>query len=415
MDATTPESLSLLLTRADAADRMRSVTHVVVDEWHELIGSKRGTQTMLALARLAHWQPSLVIWGLSATLRNLDEAMQALTGDAYPTALLIQGIEPKDLVIDTIIPATIERFPWGGHLGTRLVGAVTEEIEQSRSCLVFTNTRSQAEMWFESILAAKPEWAGIIALHHGSLDRATRSWVELALKEGRLKAVVATSSLDLGVDFLPVERVLQIGSAKGIARLLQRAGRSGHAPGRTSRITLVPTNALELIEAPAARRGALARDIEPRFPLAKPFDVLVQHLVTVALGGGFRPDELFREVRTAYPYRSLGRDEFDWCLAFVERGGASLGAYPQFSRVAADEDGIYRVPRADIARRHRMSVGTITADAMISVAWLHGGRIGAMEEQFIARLRPGDAFTFGGRVLELVRVREMTAYVRAAR
>lgn len=411
---TTPESLSLLLTRPDAREVFASLQAVIVDEWHELMGNKRGTQTMLALARLARWNPALIVWGLSATLGNLEEALAALTGDAVHDALRIEGLEPKTLEIDTLIPDSIERFPWGGHLGTKLVGRVAEEIDRYGTTLVFTNTRSQAEIWYQSLLDQRPDWAGVIALHHGSIDKAQRDWVELGLKEGRLKAVVSTSSLDLGVDFLPVERVLQIGSAKGVARLLQRAGRSGHAPGRTSRVTLVPTNALELIEAPAARQAALARHVEARTPPAKPLDVLVQHMVTVGLGGGFRADDLFAEVKTAYPYRSLTREEFDWCLDFVERGGATLAVYPEYHRVERDADGVYRVPRADIAKRHRMQVGTITSDAMMNVAWMTGGRLGTIEEGFIARMKPGDCFTFAGRILELVRVREMTAYVRRA-
>ncbi len=270
----------------------------------------------------------------------------------------------------------------------------------------------------------QPEWAGTIALHHGSLDRGVREWVEAGLKAGSLKAVVATSSLDLGVDFLPVERVLQIGSPKGVARLLQRAGRSGHAPGRASRVTLVPTNTLELVEAAAARRAAMAGRVESRASPDKPLDVLVQHLVTVALGsdigpdgqvrGGFNAEALFDEVRSAAAYAQLTRDEFDWCLAFVERGGASLGAYPQYHRVVRGDDGIFRVPDRGIAQRHRLQIGTIVSDASMNVAWLSGGKIGSVEEGFIARLKSGDCFIFAGRVLEYVRTQDMTAYVRKA-
>jgi ATP-dependent Lhr-like helicase len=252
-----------------------------------------------------------------------------------------------------------------------------------------------------------------VALHHGSIEKSSREWVEAGLKAGRLKAVVATSSLDLGVDFLPVERVLQIGSAKGVARLLQRAGRSGHAPGRASRVTLVPTNTLELVEAAAARRAALARRVEARHSPDKPLDVLVQHLVTVALGGGFEADALFDEVRCAHAYRDLARDEFDWALAFVERGGDSLTAYPEYHRVAL-VDGLWRVTDRGIARRHRLGVGTIVSDAAMQVKWLTGGTLGSIEEGFIARLNRGDCFVFAGRVLEFVRVQDMTAYVRRA-
>src|SRR5207253_6982184 len=192
-----------------------------------------------------------------------------------------------------------------GHLGAQMQQPVVEEIARSSTTLVFTNVRSQAEIWYQLLLQARPEWAGQIALHHGSLDKATREWVELGLKEGTLRAVVATSSLDLGVDFLPVERVLQIGSAKGIARMMQRAGRSGHAPGRTSRITLVPTNTLEIIEGAAARAAAKAGHVEERNAPDKPLDVLVQHIVTIALGGGFTEDALYGEVCAAWSYRDL--------------------------------------------------------------------------------------------------------------
>ncbi|MBI3367102.1 MAG: DNA ligase-associated DEXH box helicase, partial [Burkholderiales bacterium] len=277
----------------------------------------------------------------------------------------------------------------------------------------FTNVRSQAETWYQLILNARPDWAGQIALHHGSLDKSVREWVEAGLKAGTLRAVVATSSLDLGVDFLPVERVLQIGSAKGVARLLQRAGRSGHQPGRASRITLVPTNTLELIEAVAARRAVLAGRIEPRHAPSKPLDVLVQHLVSVALGGGFIADELFDEVRTAWSYRALTRAEFQWALDFVTRGGASLGAYPEYHRVV-EVDGVHRVVDRGIALRHRLQVGTIVAEAAMLVKWMSGGTLGQIEEGFIARLNKGDHFVFGGRVLEYIRTQDMAAYVRKA-
>ncbi len=408
---TTPESLSLLLTREQAAQELGSVHTVIVDEWHELMGNKRGVQVQLALARLARWNPGVVVWGLSATLGNLEEAQQVLTGSR--DAVRVQGRIDKTLVIDTLLPPHPGRFSWGGHLGAQMQQPVIAEIESSPSTLVFTNTRSQAETWYQLLIQERPEWAGLVALHHGSLDKDVREWVELGLKEGRLKAVVATSSLDLGVDFLPVERVLQIGSPKGIARLLQRAGRSGHAPGRPSRVTIVPTNTLELIEAAAARRAAQAGRIEKRATPEKPLDVLVQHLVSVALGGGFAAEALFDEVRTAWAYRALTRAEFDWALAFVERGGASLGAYPEYHRVKL-VDGLYRVPDRGVAKRHRLQVGTIVGDGTMQVKYLSGSKLGAMEESFLARLRPGDCFVFAGKVLEFVRTQEMTAYVKKA-
>jgi len=326
----------------------------------------------------------------------------------------VQGQVPKTLVIDSLLPGRAERFPWGGHLGLTMLPQVIDEIANSGTTLVFTNTRSQSEIWYQALLEVRPEWAGAIALHHGSLDRAVREWVELALKNGELRAVVCTSSLDLGVDFLPVERVLQIGSPKGVARLLQRAGRSGHAPGRPSRITLVPTHSIEMVEAAAARAAIAAGHIEARPSREQPLDVLVQHLVTVALGGGFVPDDLYDEVRTTAAYASLSRESWEWCLSFVRQGGPSLAAYPDYQRAVPDADGVWRVPDARLAKRHRMNIGTIVSDASMSVQFLAGARIGSVEESFAARLKPGDCFLFGGRLLELVRIHDMTAWVRRA-
>ena len=333
---TTPESLSLILTRPDAREVLSHVKLVVVDEWHELLGNKRGTQTQLALARLAHWRPDLQIWGLSATLGNLPFAADVLLSPVRTPRVSVHGKLPKALIVDTVIPETIERFPWGGHMGMRQVEAVAEAIGEAQTSLVFTNTRSQCEVWYQALLEARPQWAGAIALHHGSLDQEVREWVERGLKNGLLKVVVCTSSLDLGVDFLPVERVFQIGSPKGVARLMQRAGRSGHAPGRPSRVTIVPTHALELVEAAAAREAVAKRQIESRETPDKPFDVLVQHLVTVAIGGGFDARDLYDEVRTTYAYRHLTQSEFDWALGFVEGGGTALRAYPDYHRVVRE-------------------------------------------------------------------------------
>ena len=410
---TTPESLSLMLTRPQSPQELGSLRLVVVDEWHELLGSKRGVQLQLAMARLRRLNPSLIVWGLSATLGDPARALQVLCpGDAQ--ALLLRADAGKRPLLDTLLPTDSERFPWAGHLGMRMRDAVVREIDASASTLLFTNTRAQAELWYNALLDARPDWAGLIALHHGSLDREPREWVELGLKQGKLRAVVCTSSLDLGVDFSPVERVLQIGSAKGVARLLQRAGRSGHGPGRQPRVTLVPTHALEFIEAAAAGDAIAADAIESRDTPRKPLDVLVQHLVTVALGTGFEPVAMLAELRNCEAYRDLADDEFAWALDFIGRGGASLAVYPEYRRVVIDDAGVYRVTDKAIARRHRMAIGTIVADASMQVRYLTGGVLGSVEEGFISRLRPGDRFLFAGRVLELVRVREMTAWVRRA-
>ncbi len=412
---TTPESLALLLTRTDSAALFGHLELVVVDEWHELMASKRGVQVELALARLRRWRPELRTWGLSATLGNLDSARDTLLG-VTPEGLerpgrIVRGLVPKALAVDSLIPDTIERFPWSGQIGLRMVPEVVRAIEEGKTTLVFTNTRATAEIWYQALLAACPDWAGVIALHHGSLDRQTREWVEDGIRDGLLRCVVCTSTLDLGVDFTPVDRVLQIGSPKTVGRLVQRAGRSGHQPGAVSRLTCVPTNALELVDVAAARDALAAGAIESRPPVDRPLDLLAQHAVTLAVGGGFKPDELFAEVRTARAFRDLTESEWRWVMDFVTRGGQALSAYPEYSKVV-ERDGLYVIRDRGAAMRHRVTIGTIVSEAAMTVRFVRGKTIGTVEETFIARLRPGDVFTFAGRTLRFVRVREMTAWVR---
>ncbi|MCE9609171.1 MAG: ligase-associated DNA damage response DEXH box helicase [Chthoniobacter sp.] len=411
---TTPESLSLLLSYPGTQTQMASLRTVVVDEWHELLGTKRGVQTELCLARLRTWFPDLKTWGLSATLGNLAQASRVLVGAKAGAAKMISGDLKKKIVVETLIPADIESFPWGGHLGLNLLPEVIQRLLQAKTTLLFTNTRSQTEIWFRALLTARPDWATEIALHHGSIDRQVRQEVETRLREGTIRCVVCTASLDLGVDFSPVEQVIQIGAPKGVARILQRAGRSGHRPGAVSRIVCAPAHALELVEFAAVREAIAARELEFRIPLERPLDVLVQHLVTVALGSGFRESAMLAEVRSSHAYRDLSDTEWKWCLDFVTRGGTTLKAYPQFSRVSNSDDG-FTVPDAFIAKLHRMSIGTITSDSAIAVRMLRGPMLGTIEESFIGRLKPGAKFSFGGQALELIRVRDMTAYVRRAK
>ena len=410
---TTPESLALMLSNAGTREKLSQLRLVVVDEWHELLGNKRGVMTELGLARLRAWNPKVRTWGLSATLGNLQEALERLTGSRRDAnARIVMGVTDKRIVMDTLIPPDLDRFPWAGHIGLAMLSPVVEAIEASRSTLVFTNVRSQAEIWYQGLLEARPEWAGLIGLHHGSLDSDVRRWVEQGLKEGRLKAVVATSSLDLGVDFSPVERVLQVGSPKGVARLLQRAGRSGHAPGQASRISCAPSHALEFVEAAAVRRAAMAGRVESRHPVERPLDLLTQHIVTIAAGEGFEEQALKDEVRSTRAYRDLADEEWRWALDFVMRGGDALKAYPDFQKVVRDGEGVHRVKDAAIAKRHRMSIGTIVSDAAVDVRYMSGKRLGNVEESFIARLAKGDTFVFAGHLLEFIRVENMTAYVR---
>ncbi|MEO5914677.1 MAG: ligase-associated DNA damage response DEXH box helicase [Luteolibacter sp.] len=410
---TTPESLSLMLTHADFPEKLSGLRCVIVDEWHELLGSKRGVQTELCLARLRAWIPGLRVWGLSATLGNLTEARRTLLGNAFAGSVEISADLEKRLTIETLIPKEIDRFPWAGHIGTRLAPQVARHIEKATTTLLFTNTRSQTEIWFQELLALKPEWKSRIAVHHGSLDRDERDLAENGLRDGSLKCVVCTSSLDLGVDFSPVDQVIQVGSPKGIARLLQRAGRSGHQPGKPSRILCVPTNALELVEFAAARDAALARHIETRRPLRKPLDVLAQHLVTCAIGAPFLPDEMLREIRSSHAFTDLTDDEWQWSLGFISNGGKALAAYPRYQK-ARIENGRYTVDDKRLILQHRLSIGTISSDPAIYIRFANGHTLGTVEESFIAGIRTGGHLIFAGRHLTLVRFHQRVATVKPA-
>jgi ATP-dependent Lhr-like helicase len=410
---TTPESLSLLLSYPETKEAFSDLRAVIVDEWHELLSSKRGTQTELCLARLRKWNPELKTWGLSATLGNLDTALSTLVG-SHENSVLINGDLKKKFVVKTIIPKDMEKFPWAGHLGGKLVEEVAKQIEKAQTTLVFTNVRSQTEYWYHALISVRPKWEDDLGIHHGSLDRKDRTEVENRLRAGQIKAVVCTSSLDLGVDFSPVEQVIQIGGPKGVARLLQRAGRCGHQPGAISRVFCVPTQAMELIEYAAAREAMDARKIEQREPLRAPLDLLAQHLITLALGGGFSEKEALQEVRTAWSYRDLSEEEWGWTLDFVIRGGNTLRAYDQFKRVVV-KNGIHCVESKIIGRFHRMSIGTITSDQAITVKFKTGKTLGTIEESFISRINPKSNFYFSGKLLRLERVRDLTAIVSIAK
>ena len=408
---TTPESMHLMIAQKGHADFFKNLDFVIVDEWHELLGTKRAVLTELAISRLRTLNPKLKVWGISATIGNLDEAKEVLLGTGEVKSKLIRARLEKKIEVKTLLPETIEKYPWAGHLGIQLLGKVLEVIHQSTSTLIFTNTRSQCEIWYQRILAAEPDMAGIMALHHGSLSEELRLWVEEALHEGRLKVVVCTSSLDLGVDFRPVDTVVQVGSAKGIARFMQRAGRSGHQPGATSRIFFVPTHSLEIVEGAALRHAVENQSLEQRIPYVRSFDVLVQYLVTLAVSDGFRAEEIFEEVTKTYSFTSISREEFDWCLSFITVGGGTLDAYEEYHKVVIEE-GVYKVTSRAIAMRHRLSIGAIVSEVMMTVKYMGGSRLGSIEEWFISRLKPGDAFWFTGKNLELVRVKGMVAQVK---
>lgn len=410
---TTPESLHLLLAQRGYATFFRDLKVVVADEWHELMGSKRGVQVELALSRLKTISPGLKVWGISATIGNMDEARHALMGSYISEGRhrVIRADINKQVEIVSILPDSLERMPWAGHLGIHLLDKVVEIVKASTSTLIFTNTRSFAEIWYQKMLDRAPELSGLIAMHHGSISQEIRGWVEDQLHEGNLKAVVCTSSLDLGVDFRPVETVVQVGGPKGVARFLQRAGRSGHQPGAISRIYFVPTHSLELMEAAGIREAVKRRIVEDRFPYIRSFDVLIQYLITLAVSDGFDPKEIFDEVRGTFSYSSVTGDEWSWLLHFITTGGESLRAYDEYRKVVV-KNGIYRVENRSIAMRHRLSIGTIVGDSSLHIRFVTGKYLGTIEEYFIARLNPGDVFWFAGRNLEFVRIKDMEVLVR---
>ena len=412
---TTPESLHLLLSSKNYPKTFALCQAVVVDEWHELMGSKRGVQMELALSRLKTLSEDLRIWGISATIGNLDLAREVLLGPgspAFENSVMIRADIQKRIEVKSLLPKTMETFPWRGHLGLHLLDDVIPIIKSSKTTLLFTNTRSQCEIWFQKILERYPEFAGEMAMHHGSINKETRLWVEQAIRNESLKAVVCTSSLDLGVDFAPVETVIQIGGPKGVARFFQRAGRSGHRPGQPSVIYFLPTHALELVEASALHKAIEKKAVEDRMPYLMSYDVLLQYLTTLAVSDGFYPKDIWPEIRSTFCYQGLDEDQWQWLLNFMVLGSQSLRSYDEYRKVEVEEDGRFKVNNKGIAMRHRFQMGTIVGDANLSVHYQSGGYIGSIEEWFVSGLNPGDVFTFAGRNLEFIRLRGMKVQVR---
>lgn len=408
---TTPESLHVMMCRKNYDDFFSTVKAVVVDEWHELVGSKRGVQTELFLSRLKGIQPAIKIWGISATIGNMDEAIDVLLGNPKPIKWkVIRSNIAKKIKLTSLFPSEIERYPWAGHLGLQMVKNVLPIIHKSKTTLIFTNTRAQSEIWYQNILEADPSLIGLIAVHHGSISREIRDWVEDALYEGKLKAVVCTSSLDLGVDFRPVDSIIQIGSPKGVARFVQRAGRSGHRPGEISNIYFAPTHSLELVEAAALREAIKNQNLEERIPYIRSFDVLIQYLMTLAVSEGFESLKTYDEIKTCYSYHSVTEEEWEKVISILVHGSKSLKAYDEYNKIGIYK-GKYRVANNHIARRHKLSIGTIVSDAMLNVRFAKGKRIGTIEEYFLAQLTPGESFWFAGQPLELVRIKDMEALV----
>ncbi|MBN8650444.1 MAG: ligase-associated DNA damage response DEXH box helicase [Cytophagales bacterium] len=413
---TTPESLHLLISQKGYAEYFADLRTIVIDEWHELMGSKRGVMMELALSRLKTISSHLRIWGISATIGNMEQSMQILLGNFFTEQKIkvVKANIQKQIEIVSIFPDEVERMPWSGHLGIHLLDKVIPIVKQSNSTLIFTNTRSFAEIWYQKMLDAAPELSGLIAMHHGSISKELRDWVEDQLQAGKLKAVVCTSSLDLGVDFRPVETVIQVGSPKGVARFLQRAGRSGHQPGAVSRIYFLPTNTLELTEGAALREAMQRNIVEDRLPYLRSFDVLIQYLITLAVSDGFRQEEILQEVRSTVSYASITDDEWNWLLGFITTGGEALTAYNEYRKVVVD-NGLFKVENKRIAFKHRLSIGAIVGDSLLYVKYVSGKFLGTIEEYFISSLKIGDVFWFAGQSLELVRIKEMEAHVRKSK
>ena len=399
---TTPESLTLLLSLPDAPEMFGGLSAIVVDEAHALAGTKRGDQLALCMSRLATLAPGARRVGLSATIAH----PQALRAWLSPTARAedVRLVETKGgaaPVFDLQLPEG--RLPWGGHMGLASAPEIYRRIESARVTIVFVNTRAQAELIFAALWRLN-EAALPIAMHHGSLEIGLRRKVEAAMAEGRLRAVVATASLDLGIDWGDVDQVIQVGAPKGVSRLLQRVGRANHRMDEPSRAVLVPANRFEVVECVAATEAVAAHELDGEPPRPGGLDVLAQHVLAMACSAPFRPDDLFAEVTRAGPYAALTRRDFDDVVRFVEDGGYALQAYDRFRRLFRDSEGFLHVRGQQVARQLRMNLGTIVETPMVKVRIRGGGVVGEVEEWFVSTLEPGDCFLFGGQVLRYERL-----------
>lgn len=403
---TTPESLAVLLSQTDADSVFAGLQTVIIDEAHALAGTKRGDQLALCVARLGRVLPGLRRVGLSATVAHKRALLDWVGGD--PELIdVAEGAPPR---ITTMLPQ--ERLPWSGRMGLDSASRILERIKAADMTIVFVNTRAQGELLFQALWRLNTETLPI-AVHHGSLDIEQRRRVEAAMAEGRLRAVVATSSLDLGIDWGGVDQVIQVGAPKGVSRLLQRVGRANHRMDEASNAILVPANRFELLECEAAIEGIAAREQDGEVPRPGGLDVLAQHVLLMAAAGPFRPDALYDEVRQAAPYSALPRRDFEDVLGFVENGGYALAAYDRYRKLFRDSEGLVHVRSERIARMARMNVGTIVEAPLLKVRYAGRGgpNLGEVEESFVNMLTPGDTFMFAGRLLRFLRVRETTVEV----
>ncbi len=407
---TTPESVALLASWPEAGHIFGHLRVVIVDEIHELAGTKRGDQLALALTRLSALSPGHRRIGLSATVAEPMKLRSYLDDGAGVMIIRADGGAFPDI---TIMEAG-NRIPLAGHTARHAVPDIYRAIRDVGTALVFVNTRSQAERVFQDLWEINDDNLGI-ALHHGSLAREQRLKVESAMAEGSLRAVVATSTLDLGVDWGAVDLVVQIGAPKGVARMLQRIGRAGHRMDEPSRALLVPANRFELLECQAVL-DAIGEGVLDGAPRERGgIDVLAQHVLATAASGPFDPDTLYRDVIKAPPYASLERGLFDRIVDYVATGGYALAAYERFRRLTACDDGTLRISNEATARRFRMNAGTIVEDARLKVRMRNGKVIGEVEEHFVLGLSVGETFAFAGDVWALVGIRQTDAIVTRAR
>jgi len=411
---TTPESLALLLSYPDSATLFAGLQRVVIDEIHAFATTKRGDLLALSLARLQALSPGMRRVALSATLGDPEgyRAWLAPGGDPASVALVVgdNGAAPEVEILEPVD----SRVPWGGHAGTWAVPQVYDLIRQHRTTLIFTNTRFLAEYLFQQLWDANEDTLPI-GIHHGSLSREARAKVETAMAQGKLRALVCTASLDLGVDWGDVDLVVQMGAPKGSSRLLQRIGRANHRLDSPSRAVLVPGNRFEFLEALAARDAVLAgqRDGDEFRPGG--LDVLAQHVMACACAGPFDEADLLAQVRAAQPYAWLDAAAWQRVLAFVATGGYALRAYDRFRRIVRDADGRWRLTHPDLAARYRINAGIIVDSDMLEVRFRNGRSLGKVEEDFGAQLAPGDTFRFAGLDLEVEGLRDNAVLVRAAR